>query len=275
MSNILIRSFYGGIYVAILILAVLFYAQIALVVFGLMAGIALFEFNRLVSSQGYQLSSKLYLTFGLFAYLLFGLAGLSYGPIILWGLLPLFFLFLMIQSLFSKDKNAVISGILGLGGWVYILLPLTLIHFLYGAKGSGEIVDYWPVLGMMILTWTSDTFAYLSGRFFGKTKLFERISPKKTWEGVIGGVLFSLLASVLIFYFEDRRPIYFWLVLGLIVPVFGILGDLFESLMKRTAGVKDSGNLIPGHGGILDRIDAMLFTIPATFAWIFLYGLIK
>ena len=275
MNNILVRSLSGGVYVALLILAVLFYNQLAFIVFGIILGIGLFEYQKLAAELGYVLHPKMYIGLGLLAYFLFGYAAMNYGSILLWGTLPLLFLGIMIQALFSEEKNSLLSALIGISGYIWILLPLVLIHFLYSANQKGEILDYWPVLGMMILTWTSDTFAYLTGRFIGKTKLFERISPKKTWEGVAGGVVFSLVASYIIFLVDDNREWYFWIVLGLIVPLFGVLGDLFESLIKRTAGVKDSGDLIPGHGGILDRIDAMLFTIPATFSWIFIYGLIR
>ncbi|MCB0476871.1 MAG: phosphatidate cytidylyltransferase [Crocinitomicaceae bacterium] len=275
MSNLMTRAIFGGVYLGILICAVLFYSQIAFLVFGVMAALGLMEYNKLLQPLGYENDQRSYLIIGVLIYVLFALAGMNYISALWWGVLPLFAMAILVYSLFQDDKNAVLSAILGLGGYLYILLPFILIHFLYAAKTDGEILDYWPVLGMMILTWTSDTFAYLTGRFIGKTKLFERISPKKTWEGVMGGVAFSLLASYLISIFDDNRSLLFWMVLGLIVPVFGILGDLFESLIKRTAGVKDSGNLIPGHGGILDRIDAMLFTVPATFSWIFIFQLIK
>lgn len=275
MNNIFVRASSGAVYVSVLIVGVLFYNQLALAVFGVLAGIGLFEFNKLMSELNYGNEKSRYVGIGLLAYLIFCLAGMSYISLLFWGLLPLLFLVQMIISLFSPKEKAVVSSMLGIAGYVYILLPLCLVHFLYSSNKSGEILDFWPVLGMMILTWTSDTFAYLSGRFFGKTKLFERISPKKTWEGVAGGVLFSLIAATIIYFADDNRPLYFWLVLGAIVPVFGILGDLFESLIKRTAGVKDSGDFIPGHGGILDRVDAMLFTIPTTFSWIFIYGMIK
>lgn len=275
MNNILVRSLSGAVYISILIIAVLFYGQIAFVIFGSIAGIALFEYNKLSVELGYGNSSKPYIVLGLIAYTLFCLAVLGYISIMWIGLIPILILTQFISALFSMKEGALISSLIGIAGYIYIILPLILAHFLYSKNSDGEILDFWPILGMMILTWTSDTFAYLSGRFFGKTKLFERISPKKTWEGVLGGVLFSLIAATLIYFVDDNRPLYFWLVLGLVVPVFGVLGDLSESLIKRTAGVKDSGYFIPGHGGILDRIDAMLFTIPATFSWIFVYSIIK
>ncbi|MEZ4936551.1 MAG: phosphatidate cytidylyltransferase [Crocinitomicaceae bacterium] len=275
MSDIMTRAVYGGVYVAVLLCGVLFYAQLSYLVFGVMAALGLIEFNKLMTALDVGSSSKNYLSTGMIAYLIFALAGLHYISFVWVATLPLLLLVPFVSSLFNESKNALITGVVGVAGYIYVLLPLMLVHFLYMANGEGKILDFWPVLGMMILTWTSDTFAYLTGKYFGKTKLFERISPKKTWEGVLGGLLFSLAASYVIFLFNEHRSLLFWMVLGLVVPVFGIIGDLFESLIKRSAGEKDSGDLIPGHGGILDRIDAMLFTIPVTFSWIFIFEWIK
>ena len=123
------------------------------------------------------------------------------------------------------------------------------------------------------MIWTNDTFAYLSGRFFGKTKLFERISPKKTWEGTIGGILFTIVASIILYQFSDvRYTIVFWIVSAIIIAPGAIFGDLFESLLKRSLGVKDSGKILPGHGGLLDRFDASLFTIPFFYCWMIIYS---
>jgi phosphatidate cytidylyltransferase len=273
MNNILVRSLSGGIYIAILIVGVLFYSQLAFLVFGAILYIALFEFGKLISNKGYSLDPKINIGFGLLIYLIFMLSSLHYISILWLGTIPFILIAPLVFSLFQKEDKSLFNGLITVAGYIYILLPLVLVHFLYSADSDGKIIDFWPVLGMMILTWTSDTFAYLSGRFFGKTKLFERISPKKTWEGVFGGMIFSVLGALVIAYFDDQRGYGIWILLGLLVPVVGVMGDLFESLIKRTVGVKDSGDFIPGHGGILDRIDAMLFTIPLTLAMIFIYTL--
>lgn len=274
MNNILVRSLSGGVYIAILILAVLFYAQLSYLVYGIILFIALYEYGRLLSFNDLKLNSFVNIGVGVSVYLIIGLVELSYLSKLFLGFIPILLFLPIVYSLFDTSKNSLLKAILTLGGYLYLLMPLILVHYLYQKSASGEIVYFWPVLGMMILTWTSDTFAYLSGRFFGKTKLFERISPKKTWEGVIGGTLFSVLAAFFIDYFDSEQDLLFWLVLGVLVPAFGIIGDLIESHMKRTVGVKDSGDFIPGHGGILDRIDAMLFSIPLTFSWLYISNFI-
>lgn len=273
MNNILIRSASGGVYVALLIIAVVFHIYLSIGIFGIIAVVALFEYAKLFKAKNIQIDGMALMTSGLGLYLVFTLSMTKVISAFWLGLMPVFLLIPMILSLFDEKENSLLKGLLSISGLIYILLPLMLIHFLYEPNADGEIKYFWPVMGMMILTWTSDTFAYLTGRFIGKTKLFERISPKKTWEGVVGGVVFCIIAAFVIDYFDKGHSIMFWIVLSILIPVAGILGDLFESLMKRTAGVKDSGNFIPGHGGILDRIDAMLFTVPITFAWSMLYNI--
>jgi len=168
-----------------------------------------------------------------------------------------------VSELFQGSK--VPGQIIGsyLTGVFYISLPVCLLFWI----ASPDVV-YKPnrVFGLLVLVWTNDTLAYLVGSRFGKTKLFERISPKKTWEGTIGGILGTIgMAWGLSQYVPDFSPAQ-WLTLSVVVSIFGTLGDLVESMLKRSAGAKDSGALFPGHGGFLDRFDAFLFMLP--FAWL-------
>ena len=127
----------------------------------------------------------------------------------------------------------------------------------------------WAVFLLFILIWSSDSFAYFTGRMFGKHKMAPKISPKKTWEGFAGGVFFTL---VLGYFIEQKFPELRgnWMVIGLLVSVFAPLGDLVESQLKRTFGVKDSGNIIPGHGGVLDRLDSFIITAPVVYLYFIL-----
>ena len=124
---------------------------------------------------------------------------------------------------------------------------------------------------MFILIWTNDSMAYATGRLIGKTKLFERISPKKTWEGTIGGIIFTLGAGFLWSFYVSELPLIFWIICSPLVAVAAIFGDLFESQIKRQLGVKDSGTILPGHGGILDRFDAALMAIPIFYGLWMIY----
>tara|TARA_B100000768_G_C11224755_1_gene352221 strand:+ start:95 stop:736 length:642 start_codon:yes stop_codon:yes gene_type:complete len=154
--------------------------------------------------------------------------------------------------------------------FVYIILPFFLIHFFgeIGFDNLNNVYDPSVILLMLILTWTFDTFAYLFGVRFGKTKIMSAISPKKSWEGFTGGFIFTVIASFITsrYYLEIDNNIA--LVISLILPFTASLGDFTESYFKRKAGAKDSGKLIPGHGGILDRMDAFMITIPVLYIYL-------
>lgn len=166
-----------------------------------------------------------------------------------------------VQTISKPSKYLYLLG--------YIVLP-----FIFITKISFGIKDYNPkiIIGLFILIWTNDTFAYLVGKSMGKHKLFERISPKKTIEGFIGGVVFAVFAGFLIskLYIKpsahfSEKSILIWTIIAIIVGFFGTIGDLIESKFKRIAGIKDSGNIMPGHGGILDRLDSVIFVAPIVF----------
>ena len=154
--------------------------------------------------------------------------------------------------------------------FVYVLLPFFLIHF-FGKIESlnfNSVFDPSIILLMFILTWTFDTFAYLFGVRFGKTKIMPSVSPKKSWEGFAGGFIFSVLASFITTHYFLEVDSSIALAMSLFLPFTATLGDFTESYYKRQAGVKDSGNFIPGHGGMLDRMDAFMITIPALYIYL-------
>lgn len=154
--------------------------------------------------------------------------------------------------------------------FVYVLLPFFLIHF-FGKIESlnfNSVFDPSIILLMFILTWTFDTFAYLFGVRFGKTKIMPSVSPKKSWEGFAGGFIFSVLASFITTHYFLEVDNSIALAMSLFLPFTATLGDFTESYFKRKAGVKDSGNFIPGHGGMLDRMDAFMITIPVLYIYL-------
>lgn len=155
-------------------------------------------------------------------------------------------------------------------GIIYISVAFGLMNSLF-YYGGVDNVRIGVILGLFILTWSSDVFAYLTGSMFGKHKLFERISPKKTWEGSFGGLVFALLAAYILSIFITDISLLRWLVLAVVIVISGTLGDLVESMLKRNAGVKDSGTIFPGHGGVLDRFDAVIFATPMVFVTINLF----
>ncbi len=187
-------------------------------------------------------------------------------------------IYLFISELYTGNKNAIHDWAYTMLSQMYIALPFSMINVLAFENSSfdGQVhYDLLLPLSIFIFLWTNDTGAYCSGSLFGKHKLFPRISPAKSWEGSIGGGIFVLIAAGIIGYIANQGEtphtlsIAGWLGLGLVVVFFGTWGDLVESLFKRTLGVKDSGNILPGHGGMLDRFDSSLMAIPA--AVIYLY----
>lgn len=136
-----------------------------------------------------------------------------------------------------------------------------------------QVDDYFSglLIGLFVIIWSSDVFAYLVGSAIGKNRLFERVSPKKSWEGSIGGLSFALLAAYILSLIYPQISLVNWLVLAIIIVIAGTFGDLVESMLKREAGVKDSGTILPGHGGVLDRFDATIFAVPFVFVYVNLF----
>ena len=192
-------------------------------------------------------------------------------------------LYLFISELYTGNKDAINDWAYTMLSQLYIALPFSMINVLSFETSAfdGQIhYDMLLPLSIFIFLWTNDTGAYCSGSLFGKHKLFPRISPAKSWEGSIGGGIFVLIAAGIIGYIANdgeahRLSILGWEGLGLVVVFFGTWGDLVESLFKRTLGVKDSGNILPGHGGMLDRFDSSLMAMPAAVVYLYTLTLIS
>jgi len=180
--------------------------------------------------------------------------------------LALTFLLFAVELFRGKEISFLNIGttILGI---IYIALPLSLLSFL--AFDTNNQYNYHLILSIFILVWLSDVGGYFAGINFGKHKLLERISPKKTWEGVAGGLVLCIIGSYILCQFFPIMDIYMWLLLGVLICVSSVIGDLIESMLKRSANIKDSGNILPGHGGILDRFDSILFVIPIVYIFKF------
>lgn len=258
MNETLKRSIFGALYVILLLTCILHSQESLQILFGLMLAVGIYEFCRMqkiltiaptligtglfvaytyCSSHQYLQTSDLVLTWGGFA--------TSVALLI----------FLFRES--WKKSTTFVNCIWVLG---YLVIPFILITKIpLGIKGYNPKI----LISILILIWNNDTFAYIVGKSIGKHKLFERVSPKKTIEGFLGGMLFTLVAAYLVatFYIETKN-FGIWLGIAILVSIFGTLGDLVESKFKRVAGIKDSGSIIPGHGGILDRLDSLIFVAP-------------
>jgi phosphatidate cytidylyltransferase len=176
--------------------------------------------------------------------------------------------FICITELFRKSPAPFTNIGITLLGILYIALPFSVFTFFFNPALIKGTFHYEAVLGFFVILWINDTAAYLTGMAFGRHRLFERISPKKSWEGSIGGLFFGLITAWVFSRFFGTFTVAQWLVYALIIIVFGTLGDLVESMLKRSLELKDSGSLLPGHGGILDRFDGVLIAIPISFIYL-------
>lgn len=279
-QNLITRSITGILFVAIMV--VCFLQPLAMVfLFTLITSLTLWEYTGLVNEvKGVNINRFITTVAG--TYLFLAIAGINSGyiqtnAVFVPYLLTIVYLF--ISELYTKNENAINNWAYTMLGQMYIALPFSMINVLaFRQSPDGTIHFYYLLpLSIFIFLWMNDTGAYCAGSLFGKNKLFPRISPAKSWEGSIGGGILVLIVAGVIGYFEMQNGnlsglnIPQWLGLGLVVVFFGTWGDLVESLFKRTLGIKDSGNILPGHGGMLDRFDSSLMAIPA--AVIYLYSL--
>tara|TARA_B110000285_G_scaffold193683_1_gene222864 strand:- start:2257 stop:3075 length:819 start_codon:yes stop_codon:yes gene_type:complete len=269
MNNILVRSLSGAVFVALVLIPMFYSKELAITILSGFMLIGLIEFYRLFDkNEEIDIDWRISSAFGTFIYgiLISVLTGIL-PYIVLLLIAPIIFISLIVE-LWRKKKNPLLNlGIKSLG-YLYVALPFFLMCLIL----SNFDHSFPYLVGMFILIWTNDTFAFLSGKFFGKTKLIERISPNKTWEGTIGGIVMTILGGFIIGTLLDSENLWFWIISALFIAPCAGLGDLLESLFKRNANVKDSGSIMPGHGGILDRFDAVLFTVPFFLAWIAFYN---
>ena len=262
------RTVSGVIFIALIIGSLVGGYYSSLVLFSIISFLGSLEFFKLSK----KFSRPFYYTGAAFSSLLVFLSGLyianpgTYWVFSIWMIFGVIF---VIKLLSKPSKTSLIDISVTISGAFYLSIPLVSLLIL-GIYPSFHASNFnWQIpLSVFILTWTNDTGAYLAGKNFGKTKLFERISPNKTWEGSIGGAVFSVIGSLVIHQFWGIFSVPVWIGAALLVSIFANLGDLMESAFKRNADVKDSGSIMPGHGGILDRFDAILLTAPVVLAYL-------
>ncbi|MCK8141654.1 phosphatidate cytidylyltransferase [Flavobacterium sp. I-SCBP12n] len=286
MNETLKRAISGAVYIVLLLVSILYSTETFFILFGIFLIIAIYEFCNLVQIHKVfpiLFGTILYTTVTLFSHynksttenlnhifntkfaFTINIETLNIILLVICLVVSLkcilFLFYDNIQKISNSSKYLYLLG--------YIILP-----FIFITKISFGVKDYNPkiIIGLFILVWTNDTFAYIVGKSIGKTKLLEKISPKKTVEGFLGGIIFAVLAGYLIskYYIKaspehSDRSILIWTSIAVIVGIAGTIGDLIESKFKRIAGVKDSGSIMPGHGGILDRLDSVIFVAPIIF----------
>lgn len=278
LTNMTVRAFTGVLFVTIMVTC--FFQPVAMVfLFALITCLSLWEYSGLVNNiEDVTINRFISTVAGVYLFLAISAVNSGFvqtNAVFMPYLLTIIYLF--VSELYTKNKNAIHDLSYTMLGQMYVALPLSIINVLaFRTATDGNIHFYYLLpLSVFIFLWTNDTGAYCVGSLFGKHKLFPRISPAKSWEGSIGGGVLVLVAAFLVSLLDQNHGnlsglnTLQWLGLGLVVTVFGTWGDLVESLIKRTLGIKDSGTILPGHGGMLDRFDSSLLAIPASAVYIY------
>lgn len=274
MKNLIIRTITGVLFIAVIIFSVISNPLVLFNIFFIFACIGLYEYKSLLKIKNIELGIPFYIV-AIIVYILIGYAPLwehtTAKKIIPFALLISLSVFSLIALFQEKEKSALAYIASSIGGIVFIAIPFALInHFVWINKGKILL------LSVFILIWAYDTLAYCIGSLIGKHPFSPRISPKKTWEGAIGSALATLIISYFFIYIfpsiSELHSIssFKWMGLASIIIVTGTLGDLVESMFKRALNVKDTGYILPGHGGILDRFDSLLFAIPFVLFYLFI-----
>ncbi|NND87971.1 MAG: phosphatidate cytidylyltransferase [Flavobacteriaceae bacterium] len=260
MKEVIVRTLSGVIYISIVLFTLFTSRELFLVLFAVLALLTLYEFMKLINLTSYVAYGILAVAFYFFSYDLIDPYALS---ILLLGCL--FVNLFLMKDLFSfgripmfLNKKYIVVIFYLIAGFVF----LTLIPFI------GNVFTPKVIVGIFVLVWANDTLAYIIGKNFGKRKLFERISPKKTVEGFLGGLAASICVSFAIFKVTETYTMFIWLGLAVVVSVGGTFGDLIQSKFKRQAQVKDSGRIMPGHGGLYDRLDSVIYASPFVYAFL-------
>ncbi len=282
MKNFIIRTITGVLFVAAIITCFL-RAEAMILLFALVTGLTIWEFTGLVNEKEHVTINRMICTVA-GVYFFFAMAGYNSGLTPASVFIPYLvsIIYLLIAELYLIHDDPINNWAYTMMSQIYIALPFSLLNVLaFRSVGPDITYTYLIPLCVFVFLWMNDTGAYLCGSLLGKHKLFPRISPGKSWEGSIGGGILVMGIAVLIWYLTEQYSVnelnlnaFEWAGLGLTVVVFGTWGDLIESLLKRTLGIKDSGTILPGHGGMLDRFDSSLLAIPAAVVYLYTLTLV-
>ena len=278
MNNFIVRTITGVLFVAVVVASFL-RPEAMVLLFALVTGLTIWEFTGLVNQREAVTVNRMISTVA-GVYFFLAMAGysseLTPSAVFIPYLVTL--IYLLVAELYLKQEDPIHDWAYTMMSQLYIALPFSLLNALAFHFSPQGFVTYDAVLplSVFVFLWINDTGAYLCGSLLGRHKLFPRISPGKSWEGSIGGGILVILVAVLVWYLTEQYQLNHmaltavqWAGLGLVVVVFGTWGDLVESLFKRTLGIKDSGSILPGHGGMLDRFDSSLLAIPAATVYIY------
>jgi phosphatidate cytidylyltransferase len=277
MKNFIIRTITAVFFVAAIVTCFL-NPRAMVLLFALVTGLTVWEFTGLVNQYKTISVNRMICTVA-GVYFFLAMAGYNSGLTPATVFIPYLvsIIYLMIAELYLKQEDPVSNWAYMMMSQLYIALPFSLLNVLaFRSAGYDIQYTYLAPLAVFVFLWINDTGAYLCGSLLGRHKLFPRISPGKSWEGSIGGGILVMAIAVLVWYLTEQYGVndlgldaLEWAGLGLTIVIFGTWGDLIESLFKRTLGIKDSGNILPGHGGMLDRFDSSLMAIPAAVVYLY------
>ncbi len=277
MKNFIQRAITGLIFVAVLVGCIIGSPLSFGLLFCIISAMATAEFCNLMNKQeGVKMNRNICVLGSITMFLCFFYYGMNPAQTGIFIPYLIIIIYLMISELYLKKENPLNSWAYAMLSQLYVGLPFALLNVLaFQSNGtdSGSAYQFILPLSIFIFNWINDTGAYCTGMLLGKHPLFKRISPKKSWEGSIGGATFSIAGAFALAHFFPIMPTIAWVGMGLTVVVFGTWGDLTESLMKRHLGIKDSGNILPGHGGMLDRFDSAIMAIPTAVVYLYFISL--
>ncbi len=270
MKEIYVRAITGAILVFVIVGSIILNKFIFSGVFLLITILGTYEFYKMLENSKYKPQIIFGTTISAILYTILSLVAHSIiSPLYLTIVVVLLFI-IPIRELYRTDNDSPIPNISQtIFGIIYVGLTFGLMNFLFyhGYKGK-ETFHF--ILAFFVIIWASDSFAYLTGVSIGKHRLFERISPKKSWEGFFGGFIAALIVGYIFSTFYQDLDLFSWLGFAAIINIGGVYGDLIQSMFKRSLGLKDSGKILPGHGGILDRFDAVFVALPIAIAYVML-----
>ncbi len=277
MKNFIVRAITGVLFVAAIVVCFINPTAMALL-FALITGLTVWEFTGLVNERDGVDTNRFICTVA-GVYLFFAMTGFCSGLTPSTVFIPylLTIIYLLVAELYAKNADPINNWAYTMMSQMYTALPFSLLNVLaFRATSDGVAYTYLIPLSVFVFLWLNDTGAYCFGSLLGRHKLFPRVSPGKSWEGSVGGAIVVMAAAAGIWQLTEkygvndlRLGMLQWIGLGLTVVVFGTWGDLVESLFKRTIGIKDSGSILPGHGGMLDRFDSSLLAIPAAVVYLY------
>lgn len=277
MSNFIVRTITGTLFMAAIVVSFLSPTAMTLL-FALVTGLTVWEFTGLVNQrEGVDTNRMICTVAGVYFFLaVVGFCSALTPPTVFIPYL-ITIIYLLVAELYAKNPDPISTWAHTMMSQLYIALPFSMLGVLaFRATPEGTVYTYLMPLSVFVFLWINDSGAYCCGSLLGRHKLFPRISPGKSWEGSVGGAVFVAAAAVLIWHLTELYGVndlqlsaVEWVGLGLVVTVFGTWGDLVESLFKRTLGIKDSGKILPGHGGMLDRFDSSLLALPAAVVYLY------